>query len=203
MINYVKMGFCSVVLCGVVAVAGCAGRTTAPGPDQPATTDAASAPAESKRAFPARPGDSIATFPAPPKDPPRPSLEAYQRGEPTATPESSPLKDVYFDFDRYDLRADARATLKANASWLRANPLVRVEIEGHCDERGTIEYNLALGARRAQSAKDYLVALGVAADQLSTISYGKELPVCREQTEECYQRNRRAKFVIQPPPPAV
>ncbi len=130
------------------------------------------------------------------------SLEALRRGESPATPASSPLKEIYFEFDRYNLRADARETLKANAAWLKANPSARVQIEGHCDERGTDEYNLALGARRAQAAKDYLVELGISADRLSTISYGEEIPVCREQTEACWQRNRRDRFVIVPARPA-
>ncbi len=124
------------------------------------------------------------------------SLEALRRGQAPMTPASSPLKEVYFDFDRYNLRPDARATLKANADWLKANPSARVEIEGHCDERGTNEYNLALGAKRAQAAKDYLVTLGVSAGRLSTISYGEELPVCKEKTEGCWQKNRRDRFVI-------
>ena len=127
---------------------------------------------------------------------PRSSLEDLREGRPTSTPPSSPLKEVYFDYDRYDLRPDARETLKANAGWLKNNPAVRVEIEGHCDDRGTNEYNLALGAKRAQSAKDYLVTLGIGAGRLSTISYGEELPVCREQTEQCWQKNRRARFVV-------
>ena len=106
------------------------------------------------------------------------------------------MKDVYFDFDRYDLRADARDILKTNAAWLKQNPASSVEIEGHCDERGTSEYNLALGAKRAQTAKDYLVNLGVARQRLSTISYGEELPVCSEPNEECWQKNRHDRFVI-------
>lgn len=130
------------------------------------------------------------------------SLEAMQRGETTATSASSPVKDIYFAFDSYDLRPDARETLEANADWLKAHPSVRVEIEGHCDERGTNQYNLALGAQRAQAAKDYLVTLGVARERLSTISYGEEVPVCREQTEECWQKNRRDRFVIIPERPA-
>ena len=130
------------------------------------------------------------------------SLESLQRGESTATPAESPLKEIYFDFDRYDLRADARAVLNANADWLRANPSARVQIEGHCDERGTTEYNLALGAKRAQSAKDYLVSLGILAGRLSTISYGEELSACTESTEVCWQKNRRDRFVIQPSAPS-
>ena len=126
----------------------------------------------------------------------RSSLEAVQQGRAPTTPPSSPLKEIYFAFDRYDLGQDARATLKANADWLKANPSARVEIEGHCDERGTNEYNLALGAKRAQAAKNYLVSLGIAAQRLSTISYGEELPVCKEHNDECWQKNRRARFVI-------
>jgi peptidoglycan-associated lipoprotein len=106
------------------------------------------------------------------------------------------LKDVFYEFDRYDLSADARATLRANADWLKSNPSARVEIEGHCDERGTNEYNLALGAKRAQAAREFLTSLGIPADRLSTISYGEEIPVCREPTEDCWTKNRRARFVI-------
>ena len=121
------------------------------------------------------------------------SLDAHREGK---VPTSGPLKDINFDFDQYDLRADARDLLKSHAGWLKNSASAQVEIEGHCDERGTGEYNLALGAKRAQTAKDYLVTLGVAAGRITTISYGKELPVCREQTEECWQKNRRDRFVV-------
>lgn len=122
------------------------------------------------------------------------SLDRFKQGmEPS---EGGPLQDIHFDFDRYDVRSDARSTLQQNADWLRANPAAKVEVEGHCDERGTTEYNLALGAKRAKAAKDYLVSLGVSADRLSTISYGEELPLCRESNETCWARNRRAHFVV-------
>jgi peptidoglycan-associated lipoprotein len=124
------------------------------------------------------------------------SLKQLQEGKSPITPGSSPLKDVYFDFDRYDLSSDARTVLRANADWLKANSGARVEIEGHCDERGTNEYNLALGAKRAQTAREYLTSLGVAPGRLSTISYGEEIPVCKEQAEACWRQNRRARFVI-------
>ena len=124
------------------------------------------------------------------------SLKQLQEGKSSATPASSPLKDIFFDFDRADLRGDARETLRANADWLKNNPSARVEIEGHCDERGTNEYNLALGAKRAQAARDYLVSLGITGERLSTISYGEEIPVCQEHSESCWHQNRRARFVV-------
>lgn len=127
------------------------------------------------------------------------SLEAMRRGETAA---EGPLKNIYFDFDRYDLRSDTRGTLKANADWLKENPGARLEIEGHCDQRGTTEYNLALGAKRAQAARDYLVTLGISRERISTVSYGKELPACRDKNEGCWQKNRRDRFVVTPAGPA-
>jgi peptidoglycan-associated lipoprotein len=123
-------------------------------------------------------------------------LKQLQEGKSPVTPASSPMKDIYFDFDRYDLSADARTILRTNADWLKNNSTARVEIEGHCDDRGTNEYNLALGAKRAQAAREYLVTLGVAPSRLSTISYGEEIPVCKEATESCWGQNRRSRFVI-------
>jgi len=125
----------------------------------------------------------------------RSSLDALRRGETANTAPDSPMKDVYFDFDQYNLDKGDRNTLQATAEWLKRNPSARVQLEGHCDERGTSEYNLALGAKRAQAAKDYLVSLGVAENRLSTISYGEEIPVCREVAESCWQQNRRDRFV--------
>ena len=125
----------------------------------------------------------------------RSSLDALRRGEAANTARDSAMKDVYFDFDQYNLDNDDRSTLRDTAEWLKKNPLARVELEGHCDERGASEYNLALGAKRAQAAKDYLVSLGVAENRLSTISYGEEIPVCRDVAESCWQQNRRDRFV--------
>lgn len=104
------------------------------------------------------------------------------------------MKDIYFEFDRFDLSSDARATLADNAAWLQNNPGGTVRIEGNCDERGSNEYNLALGDRRAKSAYNYLINLGVSPSRLSTISYGEEKPQCTEHTESCWQKNRRAHF---------
>lgn len=129
------------------------------------------------------------------------SLEALRRGLAPVTPESSPLKDIYFDFDRYDLRPEARQTLQLNAEWLRENGAAQIEIEGHTDDRGDNEYNLALGAKRALSARDYLVTLGINPARLRMVSYGEEAPACLEPTEACRQKNRRARFVILAPIP--
>lgn len=131
---------------------------------------------------------------------PTSSLEAHQRGTLGGPIAESPLKDVHFDFDRYALRPDALVNLKANADWLKANPSVRVEIEGHADEQGTNEYNLALGAKRAESVKRYLVDLGIAPNRFSTISYGEELPLCKEHNESCWTQNRRAHFATKTAP---
>jgi peptidoglycan-associated lipoprotein len=121
------------------------------------------------------------------------SLLDKQTGRPG---ESGPLRDVTFDYNSSDLRDEARNTLRDNAAWLQANTGASVEIEGHCDDRGTVEYNLALGAKRARTVKDYLADLGVADQRMTTISYGEELPLCYEQNEGCWQRNRRAHFVV-------
>lgn len=128
------------------------------------------------------------------------SLEAHQKGTLGKGAESGPLRDVNFDFDRYDIRPDAREILKKHTAWLKANPQVRVEIEGHCDERGTNEYNLALGAKRAEAVRRYLVDLGISPGRLSTVSYGEELPLCKEQDEICWAKNRRGHFVIKTAP---
>jgi peptidoglycan-associated lipoprotein len=105
------------------------------------------------------------------------------------------VRDAYFDLDKADIRADAREALGHTAEFLRNYPQVKVTIEGHCDERGSTEYNLALGDRRAAAVKNYLVSLGIGADRLSTVSFGKEKPVCMESSEDCWQKNRRGHFV--------
>jgi len=108
------------------------------------------------------------------------------------------LKDIHFDFDKYDIRPGDSKTLDGNAGWLKSNPNHLVLIEGHCDERGTNEYNLALGERRAKSTMNYLVSQGVQASRITIISYGEERPVCSQKTEECWAQNRRAHFLVKP-----
>jgi peptidoglycan-associated lipoprotein len=140
---------------------------------------------------------------APAKEEPAVEQKAEQKNEevkPEAANEgaavtSSGLQPIYFDFDKSFIRDDARPVMKANAEWLKANPSVEIRIEGNCDERGTKEYNQALGQRRATSAKKYFTDLGISAKRISLISYGKEKPVCSEHTEDCWQKNRRDDFV--------
>ena len=121
-----------------------------------------------------------------PATPPRPSEFAANAN----------LKDIHFDFDKYDIRPEAARILDANATWLKANARNLVLIEGHCDERGTAEYNLALGERRAKSTMNYLVGQGVQANRITVISYGKERPLCTEKTEACWAMNRRAHHLV-------
>ena len=110
--------------------------------------------------------------------------------------ESSLLKDIHFDFDKYDIRPGDASILNENAALLKKYPNVKIQIEGHCDERGTVEYNLALGERRANSAKNYLVSLGISPARISTISYGKEKPLDPGHNEEAWAKNRRAHTVV-------
>ena len=123
----------------------------------------------------------------PPPPPPAPKDE-----EPTV---KSALADAFFDYDEASLRADAKTALEGNAKWMEKNSNANVVVEGHCDERGSVEYNLALGERRAKAAKEYLVSYGIAATRLTTISYGKERPFDPGHDENSWAQNRRAHFV--------
>lgn len=109
---------------------------------------------------------------------------------------SSNVQDIYFDYDKYDIRDDARPTLQADARALGERAGIRFTIEGHCDERGSEKYNLALGDKRANAAKEFLVSQGLASERIDTQSYGEERPVCTEHNEDCWQKNRRAHFVL-------
>lgn len=125
--------------------------------------------------------------PPPPPPPPQPTIEELFARD---------VRDAFFDYDKADIRADARDALTRTAEFLRGHPEVNVAVEGHCDERGSTEYNLALGDRRAQAVRQFLISLGIASDRMNTVSYGKERPVCTESNEECWQRNRRGHFVM-------
>ena len=137
---------------------------------------------------------------------PEPMAKEEPKAEPAPAPAPAPVaykapgvvmqEDIYFDFDKATLTPSAQDNLLRKAEWLRENSDVTVTIEGHCDARGTNEYNLALGDRRAESAKAFLVDLGIAASRVTTISYGEERPVCTQQDEECWAKNRRDNFVV-------
>lgn len=119
---------------------------------------------------------------------------------PSATEEelfSQNVKDIYFDYDKYDARASEQGSLQGDAQFLQQHPNIHITIEGHCDERGSTEYNLALGTNRADTVKNALIQAGVSGDRIKTISYGKEKPFCTESNEACYQQNRRGHFVYE------
>ena len=123
------------------------------------------------------------------------SLEQMQKGT-LGQGQQGPLTDIHFSYNEYTIQPQDGSILRGNASWLQKNGSSRVQVEGHCDERGSEEYNIALGAKRAQAAKEYLVTLGIPGSRISTISYGKELPVCTEHDESCWSQNRRDHFVV-------
>ena len=175
------------------ALAGCPKRpattaVAAPAPGAPAPAAPAPAPVPAPRAAePPAPAPSVTPVPAPaPAQPPAPKEFVA----------ADVLKDIHFDFDKYDIRPGDAKILDANAGWMKANPKYLVLIEGHADERGTNEYNLALGERRAKATLSYLVSQGVQASRVTLISYGEERPQCTEKTEACWARNRRAHFLV-------
>jgi len=190
---------------GLLALAGlatsCAKRPATTQVAAPAPAGVASAPAAPPPAPPVAPAPQplgpapaqppAVQAPAPVAPPPAPET----RSAPTEYVEQPALADIHFDFDRSDIRPGDARILDASARWLTENPGVLVLIEGHCDERGTNEYNLALGERRAQAAKAYLARRGVQASRISIVSYGEERPVCTDRTEACWARNRRARFL--------
>jgi peptidoglycan-associated lipoprotein len=179
-----KQWLVAVVVVAALPFAGCGRKSTAPPPLAPAPPPAA----------PATPP------PAPPMaEEVAPQLDEYGRLKVMASDEIDRLgllKDVRFDYDSADLRDSDRQVLAENAEVLKKFDFIRVTIEGHCDERGTVEYNLALGERRARVAFDYLASLGVAADRMKSVSYGKEIPVCQQSNEDCWARNRRDHFAV-------
>jgi peptidoglycan-associated lipoprotein len=139
--------------------------------------------------------ETVTVTPAPPMPSPA-AAQPAPRPAPQEFAVNANVKDIFFDFDKYNIRPGDAKILDANATWLKANPTQLVLIEGHCDERGTVEYNLALGERRAKAAMNYLVAQGVQASRFTVISYGKERPFCRESNEACWSQNRRDHFLV-------
>jgi peptidoglycan-associated lipoprotein len=155
-----------------------------------------------------QPAPPVATTPAPPAPPPPPAPPAPPAPAPLSEDEifarksleelnaEKPLGDVFFDLDRSDLKDDGRAALQKDADWMRRWASTKVTVEGHCDSRGTTEYNLALGERRAKAVKTYLVGLGVGDDRVLIVSKGKEQPFCTEENEACWSQNRRGHFIV-------
>ena len=149
-----------------------------------------------------------AVTPAPPPPPPPPPPPAPPAPAPLTEEQifanktvdqlnaEKPFADAFFDYDKYNIRDDQLGALQKDAEWLKRWSSVKITIEGHCDSRGTSEYNLALGERRANAVKSYLVSLGVAADRMVTISKGKEQPFCTEENESCWAQNRRGHFIV-------
>ena len=175
------------VLCTAVLLAGCAKRAP-----QVARVEPPPAVPEAPPPPPAPPPPDPA--PAPPAALTEDELFARKTLEELNA--ERPLGAAFFDLDQSTIRDDARALLQKNAEWMRRWPSTRITVEGHCDSRGTSEYNLALGERRAAAVRDYLVSLGVAPDRVTTVSKGKETPVCTEENESCWQQNRRGHPII-------
>ena len=195
-----KVGFLLVLLSAVTAT-GCAkqprtAQTSAPAPTGPAAESVEPSPPVPAEAAA---GDSTAGAGAPPTvapvEPPRPESTSARPEVKQFTP-TARLRDIHFEFDTYDIRPEDSKILDADIDWIQSNPSYVVLIEGHCDERGTNEYNVALGDHRARAALNYMLARGVKASRITTLSYGEERPVCIERTEECWARNRRAHFLV-------
>ena len=180
-------------------VTSCAKRpnvtaAVAPAPTAPALVPAA--PPVPPPAVAPPPASAVAPPPAPSVAPPAPLAPAPRPVAKPAEFEATPgLLAIHFDFDKFDIRRQDAKILDDNASWLQAHPQHTLLIEGHCDERGTNEYNLALGDRRARATRDYLVARGIAASRILTVSYGEERPQCSDRNEKCWAQNRAARFL--------
>jgi peptidoglycan-associated lipoprotein len=172
-----------------IAVAGCHKKVPAPAPAPPPPPPATAPPTPP---------------PPPPPPPPAPAPaprplseeEIFARKSVAQLNDEKPLDDVFFDLDKSSFREDAKPALQKDADWMKKWTSVAVTLEGHCDSRGSAEYNLALGNRRATAVKDYLVSLGVPAGRVTVVSRGEEQPFCHEENEGCWQQNRRGHFVI-------
>ena len=188
-LRQLRVAALALVVAGSIA-AGCAKKVPPPQPaPQPAPPVVQPAPPP-----PPQPAPPPARVPEPPRVPTEDEIFASESLE--ALNGEQPLAHVLFDYDSYALSDAARASLDANAAWLRRWPSTKVIIEGHADSRGTNEYNLGLGDRRAAAVRDYLVSLGIPADRLASVSKGEEAPFCREDNETCWAQNRRGYFVI-------
>lgn len=181
------------VLLVLLPIVGCGHKKRPPvvaGGTQPTTTPADRGSVPSQAPLPVETGPDVQ-----PIDNDMARGEDFTVSDPE-TGEGGPIEDVHFEYDSSSLTDQARAILDRHAAWLKAHPGAKVMVEGHCDERGTVEYNLALGDRRARAARDYLVSVGVPSDMLRTTSYGKERPLDPASGEAAWARNRRAHFLV-------
>lgn len=187
------------IILGVVSIIGCAQRKIAHTPEQPSV---AQTQPETKTKIEEKQKTTIPDA-ITARDIPKESITERQivKAQPSDIQHwvkelQTKIQDIYFDYDKHDIRDDAKPAMKEVSAMLSRNKNIRVIIEGHCDDRGTNEYNLGLGDRRANAAKEYLLSLGIPSAKIDTISYGEEKPVCAEQIEECWAKNRRAHFVL-------
>jgi len=175
----------------VVSVAGCGGKKRPPVVAvDPTTTTTSDRGTPSQAPLPVETGPDVQ-----PIDSDVARGEDFTVSDPE-TGEGGPIEDIHFEYDQATLTDQARAILDRHSAWLKAHPTAKVMVEGHCDERGTVEYNLALGDRRARAARDYLASVGVSGEMLRTTSYGKERPLDTASTEAAWARNRRAHFTV-------
>ncbi|MEW5746511.1 MAG: peptidoglycan-associated lipoprotein Pal [Nitrospirota bacterium] len=180
------------VILGIALIAGCSQRKIAQSPEQPLAQQPPSSAVQEREG-----AGGIGSSPAAESVTERELGRAQQAGPAASVIEiEEALKDIHFDYDKYDIRDDAKPVLKALASRLSKDGTLGVIVEGHCDDRGTGEYNLALGDRRASATRTYLVSLGIPSSRIQTISYGEEKPACSDATEPCWANNRRAHFVL-------
>jgi peptidoglycan-associated lipoprotein len=182
--------FAAIALTAVVGVSACAKKKPAPPPAAPAP-----APAEQPRTTPANPPPP----PTPPREtapPPLTEDEIFKNKSLDDLNREKPLADTYFVLDSAQVGDDQKAALQKDADWMKRWTSTKVMVEGHADSRGTAEYNLALGERRASAVRAYLVNLGIGADRITVVSKGKESPVCTEEAESCWSQNRRGHFVV-------
>jgi peptidoglycan-associated lipoprotein len=183
-----RLRLLTISLCLATALAACGKKPPPPPPAPPPPPVADTTP-------PPPPPPPPAPTPAPETRVPTED-ELFARMSLDELNAKKPLGNVFFALDNSDLTDEARAVLQKNADYLKRWTSVRISVEGHCDERGTAEYNLGLGERRATSVRTYLAGLGVSADRVTTVSKGKEQPVCSERAESCYSQNRRGHFLI-------
>ncbi|MHB8882944.1 MAG: peptidoglycan-associated lipoprotein Pal [Thermodesulfovibrionales bacterium] len=167
-----------------LVLAGCQQKTVAKPDQQVQSKDGAVQQKEADKVADSRTGTKVE------------SIDSKDGASKAGEEKEGLFPDVLFDFDKYDVKESYQPALKSLASWMTKNGSARLSIEGHCDDRGTNEYNLALGDRRAKAVRDYIVSLGVPSSKLDTISYGEEKPLCKDQTEDCWAKNRRAHFVV-------